>query len=73
MTLKKKALENTVLKGENAGNHHFFVFPHILVTIHLSSVNAFNLVTSKILSFGKELKCKGFCMKVAWKKNKTSP
>ena len=28
----------------------------ILATFHLSSANAFNLVTSKILSFGKGLK-----------------
>ena len=27
MTLKKKALENTVGKGENAGNQHFLLFP----------------------------------------------
>ena len=26
-TLKKKALENTVGKGENAGNKHFLLFP----------------------------------------------
>ena len=25
-TLKKKALENTVRKGENAGNQHFLLF-----------------------------------------------
>ena len=28
MILKKKALENTVGKGENAGNQHFLLFPH---------------------------------------------
>ena len=27
MTLKKKALENSVEKGENAGNQHFVLFP----------------------------------------------
>ena len=26
-TLRKKALENTEGKGENAGNQHFFLFP----------------------------------------------
>ena len=26
-TLKKKALENTMGKGENAGNQHFLLFP----------------------------------------------
>ena len=27
LTLKKKALENIVGKGENAGNEHFLLFP----------------------------------------------
>ena len=27
MTLKKKAIENFVWKGENAGNQHFLLFP----------------------------------------------
>ena len=45
-TLKKKALENNVGKGGNAGNQHFLVFPQ--------SANSFNLVSSKILSFSKE-------------------
>ena len=27
MTLKKKAFENTVVKGENAGNQHFLLLP----------------------------------------------
>ena len=27
MTLKKKSLENTVEKGQNAGNQHFNLFP----------------------------------------------
>ena len=64
MTLKKKALENTVGKGENAGNQHFLLFPQcflllskreiiILAMFHLSSANAFTLVTSTILSFGR--------------------
>ena len=67
MTLKKKALENTVGKGENAGIQHFLllltVFSTlsyreiaILATFNLSSANAFNLVMSKILLFGKELR-----------------
>ena len=65
MTFKKKALENTVGKGENAGNQHFLLFPQCfllnqreivsLAAFNLSSANAFSLVTSKILSFGKEL------------------
>ena len=58
-TLKKKALENTVEKGENAGNQHFLLFPQcfsllskkemiILAMRNLLSANALNLVTSKI-------------------------
>ena len=27
MTLKQRALENLVEKGENAGNQHFLLFP----------------------------------------------
>ena len=53
-------------KGENAGNQHFLLFPTmfsilsqtefiILVISSLSSAEAFNLVQSKILSFGKKL------------------
>ena len=66
MTCKKKAFENTVGKGENAGDQHFLLFPQcfilltkgeiiILVMFNLSSANALNLVTSKILLFGKGL------------------
>ena len=63
LTTRKKTLENTVGKGENAGNL-FRVFYSIkekniiLETLNLSSANAFNLVTSKILSFGKGLNVK---------------
>ena len=64
MTLKKKALENTGEKGENAGNQHFLLFPPvfsalskrkivILATFNLLSANDFNLVKSKNLLFGK--------------------
>ena len=31
-SLKKKALENIVGKGENAGNQHFLLFPHCFLT-----------------------------------------
>ena len=63
----KRALENTAGIGENAGNQHFLLFQqcfllyHIekssLVTFNLSfaKFNTLNLVTSKILPFGKEL------------------
>ena len=66
MTLDKRSLENTEGKGENAGNQHFLLFSTvfstlskrenvILATFKLSSANAFNLVMSKILFFGKGL------------------
>ena len=66
MTLRRKAFENIVGKGENAGSKHFLLFPtmfstlpnqnfNFLVTFILSSANAFNLDGSKILSYGKEL------------------
>ena len=58
-------LENTVGKGENANNQHFLLFPVFstlsrreiitLAMFNLTSANAFNLVTSKLLSFGKGL------------------
>ena len=62
----RKAQENTLLKGENAGNQNFVLFPQcfpllskreftILATCNSSSASAFNLATSKVLSFGKEL------------------
>ena len=69
-TLRKKTLENIVGKEENAGNQHFLPFPTvfstlskreiiIFATLNLSSANAFNLVTSKILValFRVKLKC----------------
>ena len=66
-TLKRKALENTMGKGENAGNQHFLLFPTvfstlskreiiILIIFNMSSAKAFNFDKSNILSFGKELK-----------------
>ena len=62
MTLKMKAFENTVGKGENAGNHFSTMFStlsrgsfNILAMFNLSSANAYNLNHSKILSFGAEL------------------
>ena len=61
----KKAFENIVGKGENAGITRIFSFstmsstfpkPNIFfIYIYLPSANAFNLDRSKILSFGKEL------------------
>ena len=60
----EEAFENTVGKGENAGNQHFLLFPQYfllyyrkksLATFKLSSANTSNFGHSKILSFGKEL------------------
>ena len=67
MTLDKNPIENIVGKGENAGKHHFLLFPpqcfqpyrrqksSFLSTLILSSAHAFNLNQLKILSFGIEL------------------
>ena len=44
MTLKKKALENTVEKEKNAGNQHFLLFPNCFLLVtkernhHISNV-----------------------------------
>ena len=64
--LEKKAFENIVAKGGNAGNQYFFPFPkmfstlshvnlNFLIRIILSFANALNLVNCISLSFGKEL------------------
>ena len=61
----RKAFENFMGKGENAGNQHFLHFPPcfltkseteiiVLTTFNLLSSNAFNFKKAKILSFGKE-------------------
>ena len=71
-TLRMKALETIVGKGENAGNHHFLLFPRCFLTfpkqissfeLHfdLSSANAFNLDKFKNFSFGKESICQQMC------------
>ena len=61
-TLKRKAFENIVGKGENAGNQYSLLFPQCFLPYerekslfqqHSSLVNAFNLVQSKILLCGK--------------------
>ena len=56
-------MENSVGNGENAFSTFLAVFSTqskreilILATLNLLSASAFNLVTSKILLFGKELK-----------------
>ena len=59
-----KPFENIVGKGENAGNHHFLLFPcflhfpkqiSIFQSFFLLSANGFKLDQFKTLSFGKEL------------------
>ena len=50
MTLKRKALENIVGKGENAGNQHFLLFQQCFLTCH-----------KQILLFAQLLKC---CLQV---------
>ena len=64
MTLKKKALENTVGKGENAGKQHSLLLQVFsthskreivpLIMFNLLSANDYNLITSKILLYDKE-------------------
>ena len=52
MTVKKKALENTVGKGENAGNQHFLLFPYF--NTYLRQNSSFNpLPDNKILERSK--------------------
>ena len=83
MTLKQTALENTVGKGEIAGKLAFPPFTTvfstlskreivILATFNFSSANAFNLVTSKILVFGKDyvLICSTSLLKTLLEKGK---
>ena len=52
MTLKKKAFENTVGKGENTEYQREII---ISETFILSSAIAFNLDQSEIMLFGKGL------------------
>ena len=68
-------------KGENAGNHHFLLFPQcsvsqpeitILVMLKFSSANAkISLDQSKILSFGNELKVRPAASGVHYPKYKS--
>ena len=55
--MKKKPLENTVGKGENAGNQHFssifYPFVPFEPQFKLLSANGFNLDKTKMLSSGK--------------------
>ena len=49
MTLKKKALENTVGKGENAGNQHFLLFPKCFLLYQGEKLLFTSLPNEKIL------------------------
>ena len=64
-TLRNKPIEKIVGKGENADDLHFLLLARcllpyqkteiaILTRFNLTSANDFNLVLSKILSFGTE-------------------
>ena len=76
---EKEAFENIVVKGENARNQYFLLFPQcfppyqrkkctIRATMKLSSAYSFNLDEAKILSFSNELTLSqsspGFCVSV---------
>ena len=63
-TQGKKLFENTLGKGENAGNQHFLLFPQCFLPFHktnpiisatpnLSSALALNLAIPKIVLFGR--------------------
>ena len=55
---QKKAFENIVGKGENAGNQHFLLFPTMFSSPSETEIitgKSFNLVKSKILLIGREL------------------
>ena len=59
-TLGRKAFENNVGKGENAGNQHFLLFPQCFLPFQTKTaifgLHLFcRLQMLKILSFGKEL------------------
>ena len=64
-SLKQRAFENIVGKGENAGKQHFLLFPqcflpfpnHVLIlyTFNMSSAKTLNFDQFKLLLFGKEL------------------
>ena len=46
-TLKKKAKENNVGKGENAGDQHFLLFPVFCTVLTLSQTTNFRLFQSE--------------------------
>ena len=54
MTLKKKALENTVGKGQNADNKHFLLFPQVFYSIKARNHHFSNpeFVIGKCFHFG---------------------
>ena len=56
--LKKKAFENIVGKGENAGNQHFLLFPTTFSTLSKREIMSATFVICKMLSNWSSLK---FC------------
>ena len=69
MTLKKKDMENTVGKGENAGNQHFLLFPQcfLLYQVEKSSFQQCLLRRLQMLSIWSRPK---FCRLVKGFKEK---
>ena len=59
MIPEKKPVENIVGKGENAGNQHFSPFPTVFFTVSKTEIIilVIFILSSKLLSFGKELNC----------------
>ena len=64
MPLRKKPVENIVIKGQNAGYQHFLLFLQYFLPYetqilcfekHLLSANAINFDMAKILSSGKRI------------------
>ena len=46
-SLKKRAFENIVRKGENAGNQHFLLYPHVFYPIKDKNYHFSNLTLSQ--------------------------
>ena len=53
MALQKKALENIVGKGENAGNQHFLLFPRCFFPYHTQKSSFNPLQNDKFLNWSK--------------------
>ena len=51
-TLKKKAFENIVGKGENAGDQHFLLFPQCFLPVPKQILSLIYFVVCKCFQFG---------------------